>query len=536
MKRLVSNNKMQRIQDLLLCLVMVLVLAGCASQKTIQPGLVQIGIQVDGKQVEIQAPAGTSVQSVLDSAGILLNNLDRIDPASYTLVTGPISVRVVRIQEVFENEETVIPFTYQTVKNESLPEGQQLLVQPGANGLQQITYRRIIEDGIDASRTAVKTVMITEPKPEILMIGVQTPFTSIPITRKLAYLSGGNAWVMERSSGERKPLITTGDLDGRVFSISPDGKWLLFTRKSTKPAVEEINSLWVIQMTEENAKPIDLKARNIIHFAGWAPELPNTVYCSTVEPRSAAPGWQANNDLLSLTFSSSGGYVRQDELLQANSGGIYGWWGTSFEFSTDGKKIAFSRPDGVGLADLEKKSFNPLVNLLPYQARGDWAWVPGVSWSPDQRILYTVTHVRKAGLVSEESSPIFNLTAFIPETNLSVNLVEQSGMFAYPTASPMLPGKRYLVAFLQSIFPEKSDSSRYRLMVMEQDGSNRRVLFPPEGSAGMEPQQSIWSPLPDDNLPWLAVIYQGNLWLINPTSGENRQITGDGLISRVDWR
>ena len=77
---------------------------------------------------------------------------------------------------------------------------------------------------------------------------------------------------------------------------------------------------------------------------------------------------------------------------------------------------------------------------------------------------------------------------------------------------------------------------------MDRDGSNRRVLFPEEGAPGLDPQQVVWSPEPlaaeggADMAYWIAVVYQGNLWLINSQTGEAQQITGDGLIDRLDWR
>jgi len=51
-----------------------------------------------------------------------------------------------------------------------------------------------------------------------------------------------------------------------------------------------------------------------------------------------------------------------------------------------------------------------------------------------------------------------------------------------------------------------------------------------------------WSPSPinDMGLYAIAVIYQGNLYLIDVPEkagdeGQLRQITGDGLVSRVVW-
>lgn len=489
-----------------------------------------------GTSQEVTAPVGSSVQGLIDSLGLQLADLDRLEPPSYTLITTPLTIRITRVIEEFEVEESTIPFERQTVRNESLPEGESLLIQPGENGIQNTTYRRLIENGLESSRTVFRIETIKEARPEIVMIGIQSPFIPVNIPGKLAYLTAGNAWLMETTSGNRRPLITTGDLDGRVFSLSPNGEWLLYTRKA-EPDEESINSLWVLNIAIPESQPIDLEVDNIIHFAEWLPDRSTTIVYSTVEPRGTAPGWQANNDLFRLFFNASGRIVRNDEIVEANSGGIYGWWGTTFAWSPDGSSLAYARPDSVGLVDFDNKSFVPLVELLPFQTRSDWAWVPGIDWSKDSSILYLTTHALMPGLSDPETSPLFDLSAFILENGPLVRLQSQAGMFAYPAVS--FPGENHdsQVAFLEAIFPEQSETSRYRLSLIDQDGSNKINIFPPEGSAGLDPQQVVWSPQQitgSDAI--LAVIYQGNIWLIQAATWQAQQITGDGLITHLDWK
>jgi hypothetical protein len=114
-------------------------------------------------------------------------------------------------------------------------------------------------------------------------------------------------------------------------------------------------------------------------------------------------------------------------------------------------------------------------------------------------------------------------------------------MFAYPASSPARQSageKVYQIAYLQAINPAQSDASRYRLMIMDRDGSNRRVLFPPADSSGIEPQTPVWAPEPlaGQSGDFVAVVYQGNLWLIDSGSARAYQATGDGLITKIDWK
>ena len=520
-------------------LVFALLLAGCGAPKVLQDEI-QVGINADGQSYTVQLPAGSNVEEALASATISAKESDRITPPLYTILSDGDLVEIIRVDEVFETQEEIIPYERQVVRNESLPEGETRLIQPGQNGLQEITYRSVYENGEEINHTLVKTVIIHDATPEIKMVGVQAVFAPIPIPGVIAYLSGGNAWVMDDSTANRRALITSGDLDGRIFALSPNAGWLLFTRKSEKDPAEEINTLWVVSTSGNPKEPIRIGASNVVHFAGWRPNSGARVYYSTVEPRAAAPGWQANNDLYMISFSASWS-TKPQEIVEANAGGIYGWWGMNFTWSPDGRKLAYARPDGIGLVDVDTGNIEPLLDITALSTHSDWAWIPGISWGGDSRTLYTVTHAPASSLISLEDSPYFDLSAVSTTNNTDIQLAPQTGMFAYPAASPLRPsGKEqmYQIAYLQAIFPAQSETSRYRVVVMDRDGSNRHTIFPPEDAPGLDPQTPVWTPdpVPGQVGDFLAVIYQGNLWLVDSGSGQAHQITGDGLISRIDWK
>jgi hypothetical protein len=125
-------------------------------------------------------------------------------------------------------------------------------------------------------------------------------------------------------------------------------------------------------------------------------------------------------------------------------------------------------------------------------------------------------------------------------------------MFAYPEPSAMnqrnnfisdtsggtLDQKFFSVAYLQAIFPDQSETSGYRLFIIDRDGSNQRSLFPEEGEVGLDPQHVVWSPVSVGTGGDYAItlIYNGNIWIIDVGTGVAHQISGDGLTSRIDWR
>ena len=508
-------------------------IASCRSPQV--RDVITVTLTADGTTRNISIPAGSTVSESFETAGIELGSLDRVVPPFYTVLSEGDTITLTRVEEAFETEEAVIPFERQVIRNETLPEGETRLVQAGVNGLEEITYRRILEDEVEISKSIVKTLILKEALPEIVMVGAQASFTPLNIPGTLAYLAGGNAWIMEGSTANRRIIVSTGDLDGRIFTLSPNGEYLVFTRKSSKPADEEINTLWAVRTRNLEPKPIYLQAANVVHFAAWIPGT-NSVAYSTVEPRGTAPGWQANNDLYRVSIT--GGTPRR--LITANNGGVYGWWGTSYAFAPDGR-LAYARPDGIGLVDQDGGYFKPLMGITPLNTHSDWAWIPPLVWGADGNSLYFVIHAAAPAPITGEESPYFDLSALSFSNAAVVSIAQSSGMFAYPSISPIHSDgreKSFQVAYLQSIFSEQSDTSRYRLMIMDRDGSNSRLLFPPTDSNGLEPQVTVWAPaaVEGQSGDFISVVYQGNLWLIDSGSGEAYQVTGDGLINKIDWK
>ena len=518
-------------------LALSLLLAGCRSPQ-LGENLIIVQVTADGRTQLVEIGAGSTAGQALEAAGVNVSNLDKSDPPAYTVLSDGDAVQLTRVREEFITEEVTIPFDQQIARNESLPDGETRLVQPGVSGLQELTYRILLEDEEEVSRTVVKNVILQEAVPEIVMVGAQSAYAPLVIPGKLAYLAGGNAWLMEGTTANRRALVTSGALDGRIFSISPDGRWLLFSRKSDKPADEEINTLWAISLSRENAKPFSLGVKNVVHSAVWTPSSANVAY-TTVEPRSTAPGWQANNDIYKVVIGNGWAGTPQ-RVLEANSGGVYGWWGMELHYSPEGI-LSYARADEIGLVDQQEGELKPLLEITPFQTRSDWAWVPGMTWGADSKTLFVVTHAPPPTLVNAEESPFFDLTASSTVNKATMRIVQQTGMFAYPTASALRPSgeeKAYQVAFLQAIFPEQSETSRYRIVVMDRDGSNQRAVFPPSDAPGLAPQAPAWAPEPLEGQTgdFLALAYQGNLWLVDSGNGQSFQVTGDGLISRLDWK
>lgn len=535
------------IQWSMIILILSVIIWGCTSPQVTQ-GLITASITVDKKDVQLKIPSGSTVQEALKAGQISLGEMDHVEPPLYTILSDGDLVKVTRIREEYYIEQEIIPFDHQELRNEAIPEGERRLSQPGINGLKEVTYHRVFEDDIEVSTNIIKTSVLQPAIPEIMMVGSRSSFVSIEFPGKIAFISSGNAWIIENSSGNRKLVVSTGDLDGRIFKLSPDGKLLLFSRYLNE--AKSINTLWAAVLQTEPIKIFDLGVNNVVHFAEFNSNSSKVAY-STVEWRETAPGWQANNDLFELSVSVNGSVGIPNLILEPNSGGVYGWWGMDFSWSPDQDILLYTRPDGIGKVSLSEGSMTSIYSITPYQTGGNWAWVPGASWSPEGNVIYSVDHIKTEAIGPQESHNFYLIA--IPQLGGSpVRLANDVGMFAYPVPSPMqlmkdfnysASGKSqnqaaFSVAFLRAIFPNQSEISGYQLCTMDRDGSNQKTIFPEEGAIGLNPQGVVWSPEPigsEDELA-IAFVYNGNIWMVYAITGEAVQITGDGLTTRIDWR
>jgi resuscitation-promoting factor RpfB len=505
------------------------VLTGCGSPQANPPD-VTIHLTADGVTRDLHILAGTTVANALAQADLALDDLDRITPPLYSLLAEGAEVKIVRVVETFEVEQVDIPFERQVVRNEAFPPDETRLVQAGRNGRQEITYRVVTEDGLEVSHSPIKAALLEEPQAEILMIGSNTAFLDVPIAGLLAYADGGNAWILSGDTGNRLPRTASGDLDSRVFALSPDGQWLLYSHDSDGA----INALDVVSTTDA-APPVSLPVSNVPHFAGWSPEESRTIAYSTAQPLSVFPGWKALNDLHVLTFDPKGTVVSNTALIPPNAEGAYSWWGVDFAWSPDGTRLAYARADEIGWVSRNGGTRKKLLGITPFRTLADSIWLPPIAWTADGAFVLTVRHGLPTGLELPEDSPVFDLIAIPAGGGAPILLQDRAGMYAHPAAGPLRKSgaeQGYNVAFLQALRPLESDLSKYRLMVCDRDGSNRTALFPAAGEQGLNGQVFSWSP----DGGQIAVIHQGNLWIIDLASGIGQQITGDGQVTAIDWK
>lgn len=509
--------------------------AACAQSlpERVQQTPSTVELQVDSQSHRLTTESST-VRELLDEAGITLGSSDEVVPPLFTPMQNDLVITVVRVSEKTESILQAIPFERKIVRNESMDaDAAPVILQAGQAGLQEETVRVVYRDGVESERWVTQVTTLEAAKDEILMIGIGSARGNVVFDGILAYISDGTSIILRGLTGFPEQLNTGAGLDGRVFSLSPTGSHLLFT-KSLSDTNSFNNSLWLVG-TERGATPRQLGAENVL-WADWNPNqtFPLQVAYSTANSTGLPPGWEANNDLWIIDLPTDEEADLQPEQLVESYPATYGWWGGNYAWSPTGRYIAYSYANEVGVIDMlesEGTRHRQLQRFTEYNTLLDWVWVPTLSWSPNGRFLVFTAH---AG--DDPEAMAFDSWVTDVSSGLSARLVQQTGMWGHmhwtiadepgrddtPTDSK--------IAFLKSNEPLNSLRSSYSLWLMDQDGSNARQVYPPPGENSHFPRERqfmAWGPGGDE----IAFVFDNDLYLLNLATEETRRITQDDAIS-----
>lgn len=484
-----------------------------------------------------------SVDEFLRQVQVSIGDLDRVNPPLFTQLEDGMVVTVVRVSEEVNCSDSPLPFQTRRIPTDALDANQEQVSQVGQNGTVQTCQRCIFENDAQSTCSVSSQTVITEPIEEIIYFGTGGVNVPIAIEGKLAYISGGQAWFIEGNVRNRRPVTTEGQLDGRVFDLSGSGRQLLFTL-STAATDDPIfsNELWaVLDTTNPNA--VRLLPDNVLS-GQWFPAESYTVSYSTAEPRQDVLNWEAYNDLYLMKIDTQTGQsIDFQDVVEVNAIGIYSYWGTNYQWSPDGQQLAWSRADSVGLVDLKTGEFITLATFPHFDPAivANWVWQPSIAWSQDSKQILTTLHGTPYGSESNVNSVVFDTAVLAPERQLVIpKAIGLSGIWSQAKYSPVrfdasgFPD--YQIAYLQARDPLNSLGGDYNLVVVDRDGSNPKAVFPPEGRLGIRPfnepnTEFVWSP----SGTHIALIYQGNLWIVEVATQLAQQITTDGQASHPRW-
>jgi hypothetical protein len=485
--------------------VAVVLLVGCGSSGA------QVCIEVDGQTTCAATEARVAYECVRD-AGIELGPKDRIEPDYWAPIAPGMTLRVVRVEQVQETEQRAVPFTRRQVKTLGLDEGERRILQSGREGIEEDVFLVTLEDGVRVSREFVGTRLVTPPQDEVVAVGLTRSGQEVEFAGTVAYLVQGNAWVMRGAARAERPLTTTGDLDGRVFELSPDGRTLLFTRRD-ESSPEALNSLWAVTTEVVGAEPEPLGVTGVLR-ARWSPDGTRIVY-TRGEGTEGSPGWRALNDLWVMDWT---GAREPTQIKGTACPGAYCWWGVelAWRLNSDGSRVLVADPSSVSEVSGDG-TVRPLVSFEPPPTGADWVWVPELSSHP-------------AGAYAALVLPgdRFDLVVMDLADGSVLPLIEGVGMWARPRYTPPGAGDVRL-AYAVADDPQASAGSPYTVWAADSDGSEARRVYPAVGP-GTGIQEFTWAL---DG--YLLVASEAGLYLCAVDTGEVRPLLEGLAVMRVQW-
>ena len=524
---------------LIILVAFAIVISACRPSEQAQTILVTL--VVDGRERTLPQSLAITVGEVIRQAQIELGAQDEVNPPQFTQITDGMRITIARISEETECEETEVAYQERRIPYEALPPGEERLQQPGQNGIQQVCYRVTVRDGVRSDPVQISSVPLEEPQDAIIYYGPSGELDPVTIQGMLAYISNNNVWLIRGSSADGKRQITdSNDIDQRVFSVTPDGQQIIYTRQTRNDAAV-FNQLWLIPDTVRASEPLALVPENVL-AAEWVPGRSNTMTYSTGEAVTETPGFRAYNDLFEMEINpQTGEALDVRPLVSPTSSVLYAWWPTRFTWSPDGSTLACVHADSVGVVDLQTGSCQSLVSFPVFETRQAWSWRSTVSFSPDGSLLLTTVHGQPIGNEAPQTSPAFHVAVVDKTGAFSANIVENAGIWSTPRYSPPVTDpatgqQRGYIAYLRArdLASSINNSGQYDLVVADRDGSNARVLYPPTGQSGLTTTANAtftWSPDGTE----IAFVYQGNLWVVDVASGVAHQLTLDGGASSPVW-
>ncbi len=512
-------------------------LSACASASK------RVVLVADGAR-RVADTAAVTVQDFLREQNVALGDNDLVEPPLYAEIARSETITVTRVQIKTATMLQPIPFTRRLVRDETYPENQIRVLQLGANGAVEITVAITIEDGVETARREIARKVIAPAKDEALALGTQGSLPNVPIPGgAIVYLANGNAWVMRNASHDKRAVTATGDLDGRVFSLSADGRVLLFSRAAEDEA-NAFNSLWIVDTLVVGETPRALPIKDVI-AAQIAPDARALAYSTGVK-LAGAPGWKAHNDLYIAILDANLNVAAPRQMIwKPQMPGAFGWWGGNIAWSPDARALAYAFPTEIGYSEIPARPANArgdfvetlaprktLKKFAPFATRADWVWTPPVAWSSDARFILSVIHAPLANPLVANEDATFEVWAFARDGAVSAALAKQTGMWALPQWSPLDEKRESRIAFGVALSPSDSERSRYALNVMDRDGGNKKQILPTVANEnGLLAPQVAWSA----NGKQLIAVRDGDVWLYDFASARWAQLTANGASALPRW-
>jgi uncharacterized protein YabE (DUF348 family) len=181
-----------------------------------------VSIVADGKVDTATTTAGT-VGKVLEDAGLSLGANDRTSQPANAPVVNNMVIKVSRVdtgQTAVTTED--VAFTSETKESAELPKGEKEVTQAGAAGKVEKTFKLVLVDGREASRTLVSETVTAQPVTEKITVGTKAKPVAQAAPAAPAASAGAN-------TGAAAPAMMNEAMWDKIAQCEAGGNWSINT-------------------------------------------------------------------------------------------------------------------------------------------------------------------------------------------------------------------------------------------------------------------------------------------------------------------
>ncbi|MDF2049784.1 resuscitation-promoting factor [Arthrobacter sp. Cr_A7] len=178
-----------------------------------------VSIVADGK-VDTATTTAATVGKVLEDAGLTLGANDRTSQPANAHVVNNMVIKVSRV----DNAQTAVttdevPFEKVTTESAELLKGEQEVTQAGSAGKIEKTYKLVLVDGREASRTLVSETVSVQPVAEKITVGTKPK----PVAQAAPAPAAGT------NTGAAAPAIMNEAMWDKIAQCESGGNWSINT-------------------------------------------------------------------------------------------------------------------------------------------------------------------------------------------------------------------------------------------------------------------------------------------------------------------
>jgi uncharacterized protein YabE (DUF348 family) len=178
-----------------------------------------VSIVADGKVDNATTTAGT-VGQVLEDAGLTLGANDRTSQPANALVVNNMVIKVSRVdtsQTAVTTEN--VAFGSETIESAELLKGEKEVTQAGQAGKVEKTFKLVLVDGREASRTLVTEAVTAQPVTEKITVGTKAK----PVAQAAPEASAG------ANTGAAAPAMMNEGMWDKIAKCESGGNWSINT-------------------------------------------------------------------------------------------------------------------------------------------------------------------------------------------------------------------------------------------------------------------------------------------------------------------